>query len=260
MDTNDTGQFVLGTDETLSGSETYQEQSRSKSLEKLSLKVTLISVLIPSIAAILVIFLYVDMRSKLNQIKSSGSVEMGRVAEELRGDLATFKQDNLEFEKRLDERIAALNATFAPIQDRLSRTEKQAEALAKSKADNVKVTTELDKIRTETVALKKETSSLTSQAVKLSSLIEDAQKKTLDIPAIKSSSDALKKSNEALKQDIAKLKADMIDKTELESEIKKQKVFYQLEVQELSNKFDKKIQALKSEARAPAAESGPARP
>lgn len=245
METNDnTGEFVLGSDEALAGREIYQEQAHNRRIEKLSLKVTLISVLIPCAIGILMAYFTMDMRDKLSRIENSGSVEMSKFEEQLTERLATLGTENSEFQKSLDvkitERIATMDKTVAAVQSRIGKTEKDIGNLSSYKADNAALSADLQRLKTETLALKKDMSGLSSQNAKLSGLLAELQKKSLDISGIKSS-------NDSLKQEIAKLKADNIDKGDLATELKKQKVFYQLEIQELSGKFDKKIQALKAD-------------
>jgi predicted nucleic acid-binding Zn-ribbon protein len=245
METNDdTGRFVLGSDEALAGREIYQEQAHTRRIEKLSLKVTLISVLFPCAIGVLVGFLYMDMRDKMSRIESSGSIEMSKFEDQLSARLETIGSENGEFQKSLDvkitERIAAMGKTVNAVQSRIEKTEKDISDLSSLKSNNAALSADIQKHKTETLTLKKEMSALSSQNAKLSELLADTQKKILDISGIKSS-------NDALKQEIAKLKAENIDKGDLAAELKKQKVLYQLEIQELSNKFDKKIQALKAD-------------
>ena len=245
METNDdTGRFVLGSDEALAGRDIYQEQAHSRRIEKLSLKVTLISVLIPCAIGVLVGFLYMDMRDKMSRIESSGSVEMSKFEEQLTTRLETIGNENGEFQKSLEvkisERIAAVDKTVGSFQSRIEKAEKDINNLSSLKSNNAALSAEIQKLKTENLDLKKNVSAISSQNAKLSGLLAEIQKKTLDISGIKSS-------NDTLKQEIAKLKAENIDKGDLAAELKKQKVLYQLEIQELSNKFDKKIQALKAD-------------
>jgi len=245
METNDdTGRFVLGSDEALAGREIYQEQAHTRRIEKLSLKVTLISVLFPCAIGVLVAFLYMDMRDKTSRIESSGSIEMSQFENQLTERMDAIANENSEFQKsfevKITERMAAMDNTLAAVQSKIGKTEKDVDNFSSLKSNNAALSSELQKLKTETLSLKKDMSALSSQNAKLSGLLADIQKKTLDISGIKSS-------NDSLKQEIAKLKAENIDKGDLATELKKQKVFYQLEIQELSGKFDKKIQALKAD-------------
>ncbi|MFA6011766.1 MAG: hypothetical protein WC799_17380 [Desulfobacteraceae bacterium] len=245
METNDdTGRFVLGSDEALNGREIYQEQAQTRRIEKLSLKVTLISILFPCAIGVLVGFLYMDMRDKTSRIESSGSIEMSKFEDQLTTRLETIGNENGEFQKSLEvkitERNDAVDKTVGSFQARIEKTEKDINNLSSLKSNNAALSAEIQKLKTETLDLKKNVSAISSQNAKLSGLLADIQKKTLDISGIKSS-------NDSLKQEIAKLKAENIDKGDLATELKKQKVFYQLEIQELSSKFDKKIQALKAD-------------
>lgn len=241
---DDTGRFVLGSDEALAGREIYQEQAHSRHIEKLSLKITLISVLIPCAIGVLVGFMYMDMRDKMSRIESSGSIEMSKFEDQLTTRLETIGNENGEFQKNLEvkitERNSAVDKTVGSFQARIEKAEKDIGNLSSLKSSNSALSAEIQKLKIETLSLKKEISALSSQNAKLSGLLADIQKKILDISGIKSS-------NETLKQEITKLKAENIDKGDLATELKKQKVFYQLEIQELSSKFDKKIQALKAD-------------
>lgn len=246
METDDTGKFVLGSDESpIEGGQLYQEQAHSRRIEKLSLKVTLISVLVPLAVAVLVAFMYMDMRGKMSRIESAGSLEMSQFEEQLSQRMAVLGEENDAFRKtidsKVDERLAAVTKAVAPVETRLARTEKELDQLANLKKEIARLTSEIGSLRAENLALKKSMAGIASQNARVSGLVNEVQKKSLDISTLKTSNDALKK-------DVARLKADMVDRGDLIAEMKKQKVLYQIEIQELSGKIDKKIQALKTES------------
>ncbi len=245
METDDTGKFVLGSDDApIEGGQLYQDQAHSRRIEKLSLKVTLISVLVPLAVAVLVAFMYMDMRGKMGRIESSGSLEMSQFEEQLSQRMTVLGEENDSFRKtldaKIDERLAALNKTVAPVEARIGRTEKELDQVAALKKDISRLSAEMGNLRAENLALKKDMAGVASQNARVSGLLREVQKKSLDISTLKTS-------NDALKQDVSRIKADMVDRGDLIAEMKKQKVLYQLEIQELSGKIDKKIQALKAE-------------
>jgi chromosome segregation ATPase len=246
MDKDHTGQFVLGSDDSLSGRDHYLEQTQRKLIDKLSLRMTLISILIPCVIGIVLAYLTLDMRGRLARIEDAGSVEMSKFQEELNTRLDYLNTENEAHRKKLEEGLhekmaslwGSVEKNAASLQSRFSKTEKDMEALARLKADNEKLAAEIRKLSGENLAMKKELSGLTGQNVKLSSMVADLQKRSLDISGNKALTDSLK-------QEISRLKADSIDKGDLATELKKQKVFYQLEIQEMTAKFDRKLQALK---------------
>ena len=245
METDDRGQFVLGSDDSpIEGGQLYQEQAHNRRIEKLSLKVTLISVLVPLAVAVLVAFMYMDMRGKMSRIESAGSLEMSQFEEQLGQRMAVLGEENESFRKTLDEkigeRLASVTKAVAPVEARIGRTEKELEQIGGLKKEIARLTSEIGSLRAENLALKKNMGGIASQNAKVSGLVNEVQKKSLDISTLKTS-------NDTLKQEVARLKAEMVDRGDLIAEMKKQKVLYQTEIQELSGKIDKKIQALKAE-------------
>ncbi len=245
MDKDHTGEFVLGSEEALSGRAIYEDQAHSRRIEKLSLKVTLISVLVPVAIGIFMAFLYMDMRDKMSRIESSGSLEMSKFEEQLTQKLEALDTENADFQKSMDvkltERLAAMDKTLAAVNARVDRNEKTLGQLETLKTGSSALAADIRSLKTETLALRKDLTGVSSQNAKISGMLADMQKKSLDQASFKTSLDSLK-------QEISKLKADNIDKGDLATELKKQKVFYQLEIQELSSRIDKKIQALKTDS------------
>jgi chromosome segregation ATPase len=238
-------EFVLGADS--EENIRYEPSVQVQRYEKLNLKITLIAVLIPTIIGIFVGFAYLDMKEKVAMVRNSGSTEIQKTSSDLLNDISDVKNESQAYSSKTDKSITDFN-------NRLDKAGKDIAYLSSDKIDSKtfkseiekytaqigKLSSQLDKATGQSESLKKEIDSLSAQNTKLVSMIQELQKKHAEIQTLKSSVDAMK-------TDVGKLKTSMIDKDDLATELKKQKVFYQMEIQESAAKLDKKIQALKSD-------------
>lgn len=227
--------FVFGSDDT----DTYHDHTQNHRIDKLNQKVTLLSILIPSIIGIIFVFLYMDMKNKVVQVHDSGASEVQKTADELKKSMQDLQTANVEFEKILDGKIAALEKKLVPVNDKINKIEKDIASLSSIKIDKKTLDAQIKTVTDANEALKKDLAGLTAQTEKVVTIAQELQVRTKDIPTITTT-------QESLKNTIASLKNDMADKNDLATELKKQKVFYKLEIQDLATKIDKKIQSLKT--------------
>ncbi|MBU1169876.1 MAG: hypothetical protein KKD44_09980 [Proteobacteria bacterium] len=235
MENNENQNFIFGSDD----SDTYNESTQNQRFDKLNQKITLLSILIPSILGIIFVFMYLDMKNKVVQVHNTGSSEVQKTADDLNKEIQDLQTASAEFEKRLDGKLAALEKSLAPITAKISKMGKDIDYLSSIKIDKKALDSEIQKVTTTHESLKKDLANLGDQHTKLVTIAQELQTRTKDIPAISAAQDALKNSIESLKNDMA-------DKNELATALKKQKVFYQLEIQELSDKVEKKLSNLKA--------------
>ncbi|GAB6096862.1 hypothetical protein JCM14469_31150 [Desulfatiferula olefinivorans] len=235
MDNHTDDNFVFGSDE----GDTFADSLQSARIDKLNQKITLLSILIPLILAVVFAFLYLDLRNKVMTVQDSGASEVRKTAEDLKKDMEALTAAGVAFEKRLAGKIADLEKTMAPLQEKIKKIEKDVSWLGTVKSDKKSLDSEIKTLTEAQDDLKKGLANLGTQNAKLVTIAQELQNRTKGIPSLETA-------QASLKADVDQLKSAMVDKEELAADLKKQKVFYQLEIQALSTRIDKKIQALES--------------
>lgn len=245
--------FVFGSDD----SDTYADNVQNQRIDKLNQKITLVSILIPLILVVVFVFMYLDMKNKVVMVQDSGASEVRKTAEDLKKDMLALQAANAEFEKRLDGKIAGLEKSLTPFQEKIKKVEKDVAWLGTIKIDKKTLEAEVNTLTATQNALtasndllKKNLDTLSAQNGKLVTIAQELQNRTKDIPSLSTA-------QASLKADVGQLKNTLVDKTELAADLKKQKVFYQLEMQALSTRIDKKIESLESSISAGKAPSTP---
>jgi DNA repair exonuclease SbcCD ATPase subunit len=227
----------------------YHEELRDLRVEKLSQRITLLSILLPCLIGVAIFFAYRDLTGRVYRSQDTGSLEVQRLKGELEeiskkfnDKLITFSttlstQDK-DFDKTISGKLSAinknvdaLNKNLKTLNENLSQTRTTVKNLAASKADKKKQDAAIAKINAAMKNSKKELQSLAAlrQEFKaVSSGIKDLEKK-LDqkITKVTAAAEQSKKDYSQLQTSIASLSGDKIDKDTFDLEVFKLKKNYQ---------------------------------
>ena len=246
METNTDQKFIFGSDD-----DTFENSLHSQRIDKLSLKVTLMAILLPSVLIVVFIFMYLDMKNKVVQVHHTGSTEVQQTAEELKKIIKDLKESQTGLEKRLNENIASMGEILGAMEKNVAQHKKDIAYLANIKSDKKDLKTLTDM----TDSIKADVASLTAQNGKLVTIAQQLQSRIKDLPSIQtdleSQKTALKGLNASLtdltggvtqlKTTVDTLGKNAVTNDMLTGELKKQKAFYRLELTDLSAKMNQKI-------------------
>jgi DNA repair exonuclease SbcCD ATPase subunit len=90
-------------------------------LEKISQRVTLISVLIPVLIVIILVFTYMDIKRRVIQTEDFGEMEMQKISKDLESRFSSLSLRQAKLEETLDKLIEQNNRSSAAIQVRLEK-------------------------------------------------------------------------------------------------------------------------------------------
>jgi DNA repair exonuclease SbcCD ATPase subunit len=242
----------------------YHEEIRDLRVEKLSHRITLLSILLPCLIGVAIFFAYRDITGRVHRTQDTGSLEVQRLKGELEeiskkfnDKLITFSttlstQDK-DFDKTIsgklsaiNKNIDALNKNLKTLNENLSQTRTTVKNLAGSKADKKKQDAAFAKINAALKTSKKELQSLAAlrqELTAVSSGIKDLEKK-LDqkITRVAAAAEQTNKDYSKLQTSIASLSGDKIDKDTFDLEVFKLKKNYQnllaQEMEALNQKLD----------------------
>lgn len=251
MENQNEHEFTFGKD----GGEThYVSETNNRQIAKLTQKVTLLSIFIPCILGILVIFLYFDITNKVGQVDSSGSAKVQSISKELEKTIATIKTTTDELEKRVNSRLDRIDNILTRINNKIKKAEKNIDFLTYSKANKKTMKAEFEKLKKQTKTIKTELSGtiktelsdtikpelkiVSNQHAQLVKIAEQLKARTNEI-------DSLKASIKTLENNIGNTAKSFVSKTDLNNSLKKQKRLFQLEIKDNYNQLTKKIALLK---------------
>jgi len=227
----------------------YHEEIRDLRIEKLSQRITLLSILLPCIIGVAIFFAYRDLTGRVYRSQDTGSLEVQRLKGELEEiskkfneKLITFSttlsSQDKDFDKNISAKMAvmnadveALNKNLKTLNDNLSQAQTTVKNLAASKADKKSQDAALAQINTALKSLEKDLQSLAAlqkEMRALSSGIKDLEKSlNRKIADIAAAAEQSSKDYSQLQTTISGLSEDKIDKDTFDLEVLKLKKNYQ---------------------------------
>lgn len=215
----------------------YGEEVLELRIEKVNQKVTLFSILIPCIVGIIILITYLDLRSRVLDIKNSKQNDVQVLTEDLEKRLESIKKEYAELEASLDKKISYIDKNTYLLKENLAKSEKTLTNLKSSKAD------------------KKEQELFIAQLDKKIAPIQkgmngvNAKIETLET-ALNTKLETLSKSVDKSNATITDLSATKMDKDSLDIKLLAEKKVYQQQLNQLQKDLESKISSLQTKINA----------
>ena len=208
----------------------FQDEIRELRLEKLSKRVTIISILIPCFIAVVLAFAYLDLRKRVMINQDTGTESVQKISRKFDAQLfeITAKYDDLE--NRLATRAATLEKNFSSLKFKLYKTDNRLKKLNASKADKKSQ----DDILKD---LKKVSSQITTFDAtftqKLGELADSFQKTSNDLTKIQA--------------DISTLIANKIDRKVFNEKMQMEEQLHQQRLDQINTNINSQLLAIRKE-------------
>jgi chromosome segregation ATPase len=216
----------------------YHEELKDLQIEKLSQRVTLLTILFPCLIAVTIYFGYRNLSGRVSQSYDAGSIEIQRLTKKL-DDLSknlnekliifstTLSTQDKDFGTTIEGRIFAINKNIGKLQHDvkslnedlnrdLKRNQDTIEKLKVSKADKKSQAVEVEKIKASIKPLEKEVQKLKATRRDLKAVSGDIDKLesklTNKIGALTAKTEQAAKEYEQLEASLTKLSAKIADK------------------------------------------------
>jgi chromosome segregation ATPase len=212
----------------------YREEIKDLRIEKLSLRITLLSILLPCLIAVAAFFAYRDLTGRVDHSQDTGSLEVQRLSRRLEdiskkfnAKLITFSttlstQDK-DFDTTISGKLAAinknvdaLNKNLKSLNDNLNQTKSTVKNLAASKADKKSQDAAFAKVNAALKSLEKELQSLAALRQELKTVsagIKSLESKmNQKLAEVATAAKQSQKGYAQLQTSIARLSDDKIDK------------------------------------------------
>lgn len=103
------------------GGETFQQEANTLQIEKLSQRVTIISVIIPCIIIAILVFVYMDITEKVVDVDQTQADQMAQVSQDLEVKLNALDVRIAKATHALDEKLAALESKRQALENRTAK-------------------------------------------------------------------------------------------------------------------------------------------
>jgi len=212
----------------------YREEIKDLRVEKLSLRITLLSILLPCLIAVAIFFAYRDLTGRVDHSQDTGSLEVQRLSRRLE-DLSKKFNDKLiafsttlstqdkDFDTTISGKLAAinknvdaLNKNLKSLNDNLNQTKSTVKNLAASKADKKSQEAAFAKVNGALKPLEKELQSLAALRQELKTVsagIKSLESKlNQKLAEVATAAEQSQKDYAKLQTSITRLSDDKIDK------------------------------------------------
>ena len=238
MTTNGDSRFKMQTDDEKPDFQSLEEVHDSQ-VEKLSKRITRISILIPCLIFVITLAVYLNLKKSISITDSTGIIGVKALSKELESKFSSLSLRQANFEDTLTKRIEAIEKSTASIQVNLNKATTAIKHIRSArKTDNKKFEGAIITMEKrlsplpgdlETIAsdLKNIDNTVNNKLANLSQIIGSAKKDLINIRA-----------------DIDFLKSVMVDKKSVNVLLKNQQEAYQLALQKITSNLENKIESV----------------
>ena len=237
-----------GDDEPESEQTLYQDEAKDRRVEKLSHRVTIISILIPVLIGVVFYIAYRDITSRVSQSQDTEAMEIQNLSTQLQDKFDELSTNYGQLEASLVQKLAALEKVDKAMKANLKKAENTVSKINATKADKkdqqdaiAKIDTALSPIRMELKDLSTMRNDLKAVTAELQSLDTDVQQKLTTISAnVDKSLQNLTK----IQSDMSALSNQKLDNDTLQLELLKAKKSYQKELDLTKTALDKRLSSI----------------
>jgi len=208
----------------------FQDEIRELRLEKLSKRVTILSILIPCLLGAFIAFAYLDLKEKVLINQNTGVKTVQNLSKDFDTRLYDLSGKYNDLENTLANRAAALEKNFSSLKFRLYKNEHRTKKIDAAKAE-----------KKDQEAALKDLKNISSQIDALDKMV--AQKLGQLAASIKNTTNDLIK----IRADISTLVTSKMDRKIFDQELQKEQQFQQKKLDQIQATMDNQIQSIQKE-------------
>ena len=138
----------------------YQEEARDRRIEKISHRVTIISILIPVLLGVVFYITYRDITSRVSQSQDTGAMEIQNLSTQLEDQFEALSKKYGELEASLAQKLATLEKVDKSMTANLKKAQDMVSKINATKVDKEEQQDAIAKIDTALGPIRKELESL----------------------------------------------------------------------------------------------------
>jgi chromosome segregation ATPase len=138
----------------------YQEEARDRRIEKISHRVTIISILIPVLLGVVFYITYRDITSRVSQSQDTGAMEIQNLSTQLEDQFEALSKKYGELEVSLAQKLATLEKVDKSMTANLKQAQEMVSKINATKVDKKEQQDAIAKIDTALGPIRKELESL----------------------------------------------------------------------------------------------------
>ena len=234
----------------------YQEEAKDRRVEKLSHRVTIISILIPVLIGVVFYIAYRDITGRVSQSQDTDAMEIQNLSSQVEENFTKLSEKYGDLEAALTQKLAYLEKVDKSMKDSLKQAEDTVAKINATKADKkdaqdaiAKIDIALNPIRQELKTINTVTTDLQTQnndlkqqlaalSANLTRLSASTEKTLKESTAIQS------KELTAIQSDLSSLSSQKMDKDALQLELLKARKNFQRDLDVTKSAIDKRLESM----------------
>ena len=234
----------------------YQEEARDRRVEKLSHRVTIISILIPVLIGVIFYIAYREITGRVSQSQDTGAMEIQNLSSQLEENFAKLSVKYGELEAALTQKLEALEKVDRSMKANLKQAEDTVAKINATKVDKkdqedaiAKIDKALNPIRQELKSIKSVTTDMQTQTKDLKQQLAALSANLNQLSAstektLKESAAIHTKELTAIQSELSTLSGRKMDKDALQLELLKARKLFQRDLDTTKSAIDKRLTSM----------------
>ena len=226
----------------------YEDDIKDRKVEKLSHRVTIITILLPVLIGVIFYIAYRDVTSRVNQSKDVGAMEIQNLTSQLEENFNALSAKYGELETALTEKLASLEKVDKAMKENLKKAEDTVAKINATKADKkdqqqvvAKIESALNPIRKEIKGLSAMHNDLKNISAEVASLDKDMQQR---LSAISTNVDKALGDLTRIQSELSTVSNKKLNKDALQLELLKARKSFQRDLDVTKSAIDRRIDSI----------------
>ena len=217
----------------------FQEEMEDIKIEKLSQRVTLISILIPCLIVVILFVAYMDIKNRVIRVHNTGTVEVKNLSEDVEGRLSALSLKYAKIEDSFEKKIISLEKKASTIADKLNKTAKDVGRLSLLKTDKKELERNLKKIEQELTPIRSDLKNISPRIKTIENKFGN------EIIKFTEAFDNLKNNFKGLEKNIETLSSAQINKAKLDLALSNEQKNYLKKLNQMERNLEDDIEFLR---------------
>jgi chromosome segregation ATPase len=241
----------------------YQEEAKDRRVEKLSHRVTIISILIPVLIGVVFYIAYSDITGRVSQGQDTGAMEIQNLSSQLEENFTKLSEKYGDLEVALTQKLAALEKVDKSMKSNLKKAEDTVAKINATKADKkdqqnaiAKIDKALNPLRQELKTIKSVTTDLQTQnndlKQQLATLSANLTRLSANLTRLSASTEKTLKASAAtrskeltaIQSELSSLSGQKMNKDALQLELLKARKHFQRDLDMTKSAIDKRLASM----------------
>ena len=234
----------------------YQEEAKDRRVEKLSHRVTIISILIPVLIGVIFYIAYLDITGRVSQSQDTDAMEIQNLSSQLEENYTKLSEKYGDLEAALTQKLADLEKVDKSMKANLKEAEDTVAKINATKADKkdaqdaiAKIDIALNPIRQELKTINSVTTDLQTQNNDLKQQLATLSANLTRLSAstektLKESAAIHSKELTAIQSDLSSLSGSKMNKDDLQLELLKARKHFQRDLDVTKAGIDKRLASM----------------